>query len=374
MVLDNIKIGTEGSFIGDIQKGISSIRRIEEMGYDSIWFADHLMGFTPESIWTPDIVDAANFQYSPHIFNSVISIMALTAWNTSKISFGTSVTETFRRHPAVLAQDYLTLHNLSKGRAILGIGAGEGENIIPYGIEWKSPVQRLKESIEIIKLLWQSKGKIDYEGKVWKLNNAHLAIKSFEKGKSPPIWVAAHGPKMLEIAGELGDGWIPLYFTPKEYKEKLERIFQIAKNLGRNIDNFTSSLFGYLVIDEDHETCDQLIHKPAIKNQLFLLPDEIYNKYGVNHPLGNNFYGLLHYIPPKYKKEEILDALNKIPERMLQERIIHGTPDEVIARVEEYGKVGLNHMIFYNTTYLADTTKIKSSFQCLKKVLKYFKE
>ncbi|MHA1724520.1 MAG: LLM class flavin-dependent oxidoreductase [Promethearchaeota archaeon] len=374
MDVSDLKIGTEGSFIGDIRKGVQSIKRIEELGYDSIWFADHLMGFTPESIWTPSIIDAANIQPSPHIFYSVISTLTLTAWNTNNLLFGTSVTEPFRRHPAVLAQDFLTLHNLSKGRVILGIGTGEGENNIPYGIEMNRPVQRLKEAIEIIKLLWKNDEKVSYGGKIWTLKDAILAIKPFEENNYPPIWIAAHGPKMLELTAALGDGWIPLYFTPKKYKEKLNNILKIAKEKGRDPEEITPALFCYLVIDEDHDTCDKLINKPVIKNQLFLLPDSIFKEYGTSHPLGENFYGLLHYIPPIYSKEEILNALDKIPDKLIEEYIIHGTSDEIIAKVEEYAKAGLRHVIFYNTTYLADVSKIKSSFTSLRKVLSYFKE
>jgi len=161
MDISEIKIGTESSIFGPIEKGIHQIKRLEEIGYDSVWMADHLMGWTPESIWTPDLIKAAAFQKDPHIFHEVYSILAVAAWATSKITLGTSVTETFRRHPAVLAQTLITQDNISKGRVILGIGAGEGENVIPYGIKWDKPVSRLEESIKIIKLLWESDKKID---------------------------------------------------------------------------------------------------------------------------------------------------------------------------------------------------------------------
>ena len=105
MDISNIKIGTESSIFGPIDKGIEQFKRLEDIGYDSLWMADHLMGWTPESIWTPDLIKAAAFQKDPHIFHEVYSILALAAWNTSKIKLGTCVTETFRRHPAVLAQN-----------------------------------------------------------------------------------------------------------------------------------------------------------------------------------------------------------------------------------------------------------------------------
>jgi phthiodiolone/phenolphthiodiolone dimycocerosates ketoreductase len=374
MDIEDLKIGTEGSFIGPIDKGISAIKRIEELGYDSVWFADHLMGWTPESIWTPDIISAAAFQASPHLFYETYSIMSLAAWNTNKLLLGTSVTETFRRHPAMLAQTLLTQDHLSKGRVILGIGTGEGENVTPYGIKWEKPVARLEEALKIIKLLWESDTKVSFDGEFWKLNDAILALKPYEKGKYPPIWIAAHGPKMLELTGRLGDGWLPAYADPNSYKENLKIIKSSAKKAGRNPDEITPALFSYVYIDESHDVCDQIIDTPASKNQLLILPNEIFKKYNTTHPLGENFYGLLEYIPTKYNRETILEAMDKIPSKMCNDYLFHGTPDEIIAKIEEYAKIGLRHIVLYNTTYLADSSKIKSSFKCIQKVLNYFKK
>lgn len=373
MDISDIKIGTEGSFVGTIDDGIKGIKRIEEIGYDSIWMADHIMGWTPESIWTPDLIKAAAFQDDPHFFHEVFSIMAVAAWNTSKILLGTSVTETFRRHPAVLAQTLLTQDRISKGRVICGIGAGEGENVIPYGIKWDKPASRLEEAIKIIRLLWENDKKVSYNGEFWKIKDAVLTLKPYKEGIFPPIWIAAHGPKMLDITGKLGDGWLPAYSDPPSYKRRLDHIRNSAKKAGRNPDDIIPGLYSYLVIDEDHNVCNDIIESPVVKNNLLTFPNSVFKEYGITHPFGEDFYGLLDYIPTRYDRETILEALNKIPNKMCDDNIMHGTPDEIISKIEEYAKVGLKHIVFYNTTYLADMSKIKSSFACLKKVLNYFK-
>ncbi|MFW9819259.1 MAG: LLM class flavin-dependent oxidoreductase [Candidatus Thorarchaeota archaeon] len=372
MDISDVKIGTEGSFIGPFENGIAQVKRIEENGYDSVWFADHLMGWTPESIWTPDIIRAAEFIHSPHIFHEVYSVMAVAAWNTNRIKLGTSVTETFRRHPAVLAQTLLSQDHISKGRAILGIGTGEGENVIPYGIKWEDPVGRLEESLKIIKLLWESDEKVNFEGKYWKLKNAVLSLRPYKKRKYPPIWIAAHGPKMLDLTGRLGDGWLPAYSDPAAYKYRLDQIKKSAKKANRDPEKIIPALFSYLLIDEEHNSCDDMLEHPVIKNQFLTMPPAMYKNYDTIHPFGEDFYGLLKYIPSEYDKDTILKAINKIPTKMCDENTLHGTPDEVISRIEEYAKLGLKHCVIYNVTYLADATKIKSSFGLMKKVLQYF--
>jgi len=369
----DVKIGTMSAFLPPFDKGIDRIKRIEDVGYDSAWWPDHLMGWVPESIWTPDIVEIAAYQENPHVFFEACCTLAVAAWNTERILLGPSVTEAFRRHPAMLAQAFLTLDHISKGRVILGIGAGEGENVTPYGIEWSRPASRLEESIKIIKLLWENDGKVDYDGEFWKLKDAVLGLEPYEKGKYPPIWIAAHGPKMLEITGRLGDGWFPATPDIEFYKEGLRTIRETAKRAGRNPDEITPALWSYIVLDEDHDECLRMLETPLAKNYMLTLPNEVFERYGTHHPLGEDFYGLLDYIPTRYNREEILDALEKIPRKVCEDYYLYGTPDEVIGEIEKFAKVGMKHIVLSNMTFFFDVSKLRSSFNCMKKVVEYFK-
>jgi len=373
MDIDDIKIGTEGTFLPPFENGINTVKRIEETGYDSVWWADHLMAWIPESIWTPDIVEAAAYRDTPHVFFDALCTIAVAAWSTKRILLGPAVTETFRRHPAVLAQAFLTLDHLSKGRVILGIGAGEGENITPYGIKWNKPVDRLEESIKIIRLLWENDKKVDFDGEFWKLKDAILALGPYEKGKYPPIWIGAHRPKMLEMTGRLGDGWLPANLDIDLYREGLGIIRDSAKRAGRNPDEITPALYTYAILDEDHEECHRMLGTLMAKNFALVLPPEMFERYGVQHPFGENYYGLLEFVPTRYDRKTMLDALEKVPTKMCEDHYLHGTPDEVIGQIEKYAKIGMKHIAINNMTFFFDIRKIKSSFDCMKKILGYFK-
>ena len=373
MDVGDIEIGTMSAFVPPFDKGIETIKKIEDAGYDSAWWLDHLMGWVPESIWTPDVVELAAFQESPHVFFETLCTLAVAAWNTEKILLGPSVTEAFRRHPAMLAQAFLTLDHISKGRVILGIGAGEGENVIPYGIEWNKPVSRLEESIKIIRLLWESNRKVDFDGKFWRLKDAVLGLEPYEEGKYPPIWIGAHGPKMLEMTGRLGNGWLPAILDVDFYKDGLRMIRESAKKAGRNPDEITPALWSYAVLDEDHSECHRMLETPLAKNYMLTLPSEVFKRYGIQHPLGENFYGLLDYIPTRIDRKTALEALEKIPRKMCEDYYLHGTPDEITSQIERLGKAGMRHIVLCNMTFFFDVHKVRSSFQCMKKVLEYFK-
>ena len=117
-------------------------------GFDSVFTPDHLVGIGIRN-WS---------SYEAFTLLGAISQV------TRRVKLGTCVSDVLRRHPAAVAQFAVTLHDFSKGRAILGLGAGEGMNLIPYGIETKRLVSRLEEGLEVIKRLFEE-DRVEFSGK-----------------------------------------------------------------------------------------------------------------------------------------------------------------------------------------------------------------
>src|SRR6202012_5595648 len=122
----------------------------------------------------------AAYQSNPHVHLDPLMMMGAAGAATERIRVGVGVTDTMRRHPAVLAQAALTADHLARGRAILGLGSGERMNITPYGIEGAGPVGRLEEAIEVIRLLWNSSGPVDFDGKFFRLEDAVLGMHPYK--------------------------------------------------------------------------------------------------------------------------------------------------------------------------------------------------
>jgi phthiodiolone/phenolphthiodiolone dimycocerosates ketoreductase len=131
-----------------------------------------------------------------------------------RVRLGVSVTDTGRRNPAVTAQAAATLHLLTRGRAILGIGTGEREGNEPYGADWSKPVARFEEALATIRALWDSRGElVNRESPFFPLRNAVFDLPPY-RGKWPEIWIAAHGPRMLRATGRYADAWFPRVPAP----------------------------------------------------------------------------------------------------------------------------------------------------------------
>lgn len=377
-----VKIGTLAPFVFPYDKSVQTAKRIEELGYDSIWYPDHIMGWLSETIWTPDITPLAMFQNSPHTFPDPLTLIGAHAAQTSRIMLGTSVTETIRHPPAVMAQTALTLDHISAGRFILGLGAGEIENIEPYGLNFSNPVSKLEENLKIIRLLWSNQvKKKDFKGKFTSLKDAVLTLEPYKKGKYPPIWLGAMGPRMLKITGELADGWIPVGVNVPNadeiYKNNLAAIRDSARKAGRNPDSITPGLYAMTLVAKTHDECHQLFKKPLAKAWTLATSEEgAFEAAKVKHPFskqGEKFNVLTQFIPTRYTRAQILEAMNKVTENVVECCLVHGNADDLIDKIEKLAKVGLQHIVFWNMTGMIEPTKNKESLEILKSVLNYVK-
>jgi alkanesulfonate monooxygenase SsuD/methylene tetrahydromethanopterin reductase-like flavin-dependent oxidoreductase (luciferase family) len=140
-----------------------------------------------------------------------------------------------------------TLHRLSGGRFVLGLGAG-GNNaeFRAWGLDPRTPsekVEATQEAIELIRAMW-TEPEVMYEGFHFRTDHAQME----PKPETPiPIWVGAYGPRMLELVGRLADGWIPSmsYAPPDRVDGMRARVRQAAETSGRNPDDIT---FAYNIV------------------------------------------------------------------------------------------------------------------------------
>lgn len=370
--IHDLEIGAPGPFLPPWDNAEKNAKMIDSLGYDSMAFPDHFAGFIPESIWTPDITPLAYLQQSPHTFFELSSIMSACAVVTERVKLISAVTEPIRRHPVLLAQTFLTLDHISRGRTILGIGAGEIENIEPYGLNYSGQVGKLKESLEIIRTIWHTQEPFSYEGKFWKLKDAVLSLRPAVQNVPPKIWIAAHGPKMLEVTAEFGDGWIPTLLTPKDYAERLKTIRNRRKKLEKRGD-FTAALWNWCILDNDSTECERIMNSPLARAFALLYPASSWKRLGYDHPFGEDFYSLRDYIPMRYDRQTTLDAIEQVPEEVLREFYMIGDAESIIKTLEQYTESGLDHIILWNTTGMFDLEKTKSSYKIMKEVLQYVK-
>jgi phthiodiolone/phenolphthiodiolone dimycocerosates ketoreductase len=319
---------------------LSQIDLLDSGRYHSIWLPDHMVSFWPDSIWTPEFTDLATASPSPHRHLDALAVAAAAAVLTQNVPIATSVVDTVRRHPASLAQTALTIQHLSRGRFILGLGCGETENTVPYGFDFAKPVSRFEESLQVIRLLWESEGPVDFTGRFYQLHHARLDTEPFE-GRFPEIWIAANGPRMLDLAGRYANGWWPVgAWSPEEYAAKLQTLRNSAERAGRDPLAITPAFIMICLIGYEAELAE-ILDAPLVKALLMQIPAEALTQRGFDHPFGDDWRGYQDVDPGALTRDRIVAMLAKVDVESILAVVPHGSPQKIARIVKDYVDAGL---------------------------------
>ncbi|MBQ6641450.1 MAG: glucose-6-phosphate dehydrogenase (coenzyme-F420) [Saccharopolyspora sp.] len=283
----------------------------EQRGLDSVMVSDH---FQP---WRH------NQGHAPF----AMSWMSAVGERTSRIQMGTSVlTPTFRYEPAVVAQAFGTLGSLYPGRVMLGIGTGEALNETAVTArewpEFRERFRRLKESVELIRTLWNSE-RVSYEGEYYRTANA--TIYDAPDG-GVPIYVAAGGPMVAKYAGRVGDGFICTSGKGMDlYTDKLlPAVSEGAAKSGRDSAALDKMIEIKLSFDPDPETA---LHNTRFWAPL-ALPAEV--KHSLDDPA------------------EMERAGNELPiEQVASRWIVASDPEDALTQIKAYLDAGFDHLVFH---------------------------
>src|SRR3954453_23340420 len=207
------------------------------------------------------MTELVQYQDSPHIYFDPLMMMGAAGAATSSIKVGVCVTDTIRRHPAMLAQAALTADHLASGRAILGLGSGEAMNITPYGMSFDKPVGVLEEAIKVMRLLWSTTKPVDFHGKHFDLENAVLGLEPYE-GVPPQVWAPAPGPRMRKTPGRRAAGWLPTNIRPEGKAARRQAIRAAGEGAAPDPEAITPSMLAYVLCAPDEETLERLCDEP----------------------------------------------------------------------------------------------------------------
>ena len=312
-------------------------------GADAMWTIDHSSSFIPQSIWDEGFSPAAASAASPDQVYEYQSVLGYAAAKAPALKPAVGVTEAIRRHPAILAQAALTLSHLSDRRPILGLGAGERENLEPFGWPFDRPVARLEEAVSFIRMCFGSSGPFDFEGEFYPARGAILDLEPGPAG-APEIWLAAHGPRTLAITGRLADGWYPTVpYRPPEYGDALGRIRAAATAAGRDLTTFTPALQCMVQLARSDDDAHRLLDAAPVRLWSLLMPASRWAELGHSHPLGTDHRGMVDFVPQDFGRARIETALAAVPYEVLERSVFWGTVDSISRDIAGLVAAGLRH-------------------------------
>jgi phthiodiolone/phenolphthiodiolone dimycocerosates ketoreductase len=322
---------------------------------DSFWVPDHLNALFPRSLWNPKYCGAAKILPTADAYLEPWTMLGnLAARNRiGRLRLGIGVTDSGRRNPAVTAQAAATLHLLTRGRAILGIGTGEREGNEPYGVDWSKPVARFEEAMATIRALWDSKGElVNRDSPYFPLRNALFDLPPY-RGRWPEVWIAAHGPRMLRATGRYADGFFPGFpHSPREYARRLEVVRAAASDAGRDPMAITPAMWIIVVTGRSRGEVDEALESEVIRAGGLLASDEFYAEHGAQHPLGAGFSGAQDILPQDMDEQTALSHVKAVPTEVVRAMVLHGTPEEIVEQAAEWRDHGLRYLVLANASTL----------------------
>jgi alkanesulfonate monooxygenase SsuD/methylene tetrahydromethanopterin reductase-like flavin-dependent oxidoreductase (luciferase family) len=270
----------------------------EDLGFDSVVTADHI-----------------SIEYE------ALTMLTVIAMKTRRLRLGTLVLDGNRRDPAILAHATATLDRISNGRLILGVGKGVF-NESSYGFPLEKPVSRMLETIKVLKKLWTEE-EVSHSCEFFNYEGFRLASKPLQK-PHPPIWVAAFGRRMRRIAAEVGDGFVTQNMPPRLFEKCLKRVKEEASKTGRDPEKI-EAVYGMMpiAVASDRWTARKMIEASAksfLHRHTRRLSEEL---------------GLMSWSTPE-----------EVPEEIVDECYVYGTPAECAEHVDEYVRAGATYIVF----------------------------
>jgi len=288
-----------------------------------------------DTIWIPETWGMENF-----------SMLSAVSNKTTTQKIGSSIINIYSRSPAVIAMGAATVDTLSDGRLILGLGASSLPVVETFhGYKFEMPIQRMKEYVEIIRLILSGK-QVNYIGKIFNLKDFTLLIKP--KRESIPIYLAAVNQRMVDLTWSIGDGVI-FYLRPlNEMKETITKM-QSKKKIDVTCQIITC-------VAEDS---DIAIDRAKKTLAFYVSVGKIYREFLAK----NGFKNETSNIFDEFKKSGFKSNHELVSDSMLQSLCISGNPDECKKQLDNFYETGIDlPIIQFNP--VGDTSE---SFELLKK-------
>ena len=290
-----------------------------------------------DSIWIPETWGMENF-----------SMLGAVANKTKTQKIGSSIINIYSRSPSTISMGAATTDTLSNGRLILGLGTSSVPIVEDFhGEKFETPVQRMREYVEIIRLSLTKK-QINYSGKIFDLKNFTLLIEP--QRQSIPIYLAAINQKMVNLCWEIADGVI-FYLRPIDEMKKTISKMQSQRNIDVACQIITC-------ISNDSEEAIQRAKKTVT---FYVSVGKIYREFLAK----NGFKNETDNIFEEFKKSGLKSNHEYVTDSMLNSLCISGSPEEAKIQLEKFRNTGINlPIIQFNP--IGNTIE---SFSLLKKTL-----
>src|SRR5712691_12569960 len=302
-----------------IREAMDYVRYAEERGFEAVWQAE-----------------------SRRVREATVPLAADAAV-TERIDVGSGVVNNWTRNVGLLAATFVTLDDLAPGRILLGIGAWWDPLASKVGIDRRRPLQAMRETVEVTRRLL-AMGRVTFEGEFVHLRDVEIdVVHGRREARDVPIYIGATGMRMMELAGEIGDGALLNYLVSPSYNGRaLEALAAGAARSGRGLEDVDRPQLVVCSLDEDRDVA--LDRARELVTQYLGQQPHLMKASGVDQSLLDEIGRVLTW---PAGPEEIRRAARLVPDEVVQLITASGTTDECRARVRQYMEAGCTCPVLY---------------------------
>lgn len=307
-------------------EGVALAQEAERLGFDSVWTAE---------------------AYG----SDAVTPLTWVGAQTSRIKLGTAILQMPARTPAMTAMTAATLDLLSGGRVLLGLGLS-GPQVVEgwHGQLYGKPLTRTREYVEILRRIWARSEPLDFQGEEY-----HIPVQGGTGLGKPlrlivhplrpriPVYLAAIGPKNIELAGEIADGWLPVFFSPERQDVVLG---PLDAGLGRRADSalpFDIAPTVTVVLGSDVQGCRDFV-KPMLAlyiGGMGARGRNFYNDLAVRYGYGD----AAQRIQDLYLSGRRDEAAAAVPDSLVDEVALCGPKERIAERLATWKRSRVTTLI-----------------------------
>ena len=316
--------GAGSSQLGD-GDNLALARAADELGYAVVWAAEAYGSDSP-------------------------TVLAWVAAQTRRIDVGSAVMQIPARTPAATAMTAATLDSLSGGRFRLGLGVS-GPQVSEgwHGVRFDRPLERTREYVDVVRLAL-SRQPLSYAGKHFTLPLPDGPGKALRLTVHParehlPVYLAAMGPRNLELTGEIADGWLAIFYAPEHAADALDRIRAGRERAGRTgggspgLDGFDVVSTVPIVLGDDLEQCAAPVraYSALYLGGMGSREQNFYHQLAVRMGYG----AAASAVQELYLDRRPREAAAAVPLEFVDRTALIGPPDRVRDRLSAYAESGV---------------------------------
>jgi len=276
----------------------------------------------------------SNLWITDHFNNRNVYVTLTTAAiYTNKITVGPGVTNPYMVNPVFTAQAVASLNELAPGRVVLGIGAGDKTTLASVGIKMRKPLTAVKEAVNIIRKM-TSRENVVFKGKVFQIAGAKFFFKP--KGQIP-IYIGAQGPKMLALAGKIGDGVLINACHPKDVEYAVNCVKEGVSEIGKQFSELDVAAYTSFSVHKDLKKAT----KAAVPVVAFIVagsPSQVLQRHEIDLKKAEEIREAL-------KASDWGRAFGAVSQEMIDAFSVCGTPDMCIERINQLLKSGISQFV-----------------------------